>query len=110
MKRETIDSYTKWSARPFKALAHIDADVMIDFAEYFADEQLKKEQDPLRRTSSYELGYHDAKEQLKKKMPSESKIQTGLNLANEIYFDGSKRTQRTLVFGAKWLKQQILKP
>jgi len=51
--------------------------------------------------------YHKA--QLKAKMPSNSKIQTGINLANEIYFDGSRTTQRILMFGAKWLKQQIIK-
>ena len=50
-----------------------------------------------------------ADHQLKAKMPSNSKIQTGIDLANEIYFDGSRTTQRILMFGAKWLKQQIIK-
>ena len=81
MKRETIDSYIKWSARPFKALAHIDADIMIDFAEYFADEQLKK------------------------KMPSKQKISKTANTYG-IY----SMEVEAFVDGIRWLKQQILKP
>ena len=81
MKQETIDSYTKWSARPFKALAHIDADIMIDFAEYFADEQLKK------------------------KMPSDIDC---LTQYDKLHNDSQQYAGWSNAI--KWLKQQILKP
>ena len=96
MKRETIDSYTKWSGRPFKALAHIDADVMIEFAEYFADEQLKK-----NMPSDEEI--EDAADKLFPEYVCNGIGGTELNsdykTETESFFDG-----------VRWLKQQILKP
>ena len=60
---------------------------------------------------NYVRGYEDAESQLKAKMPTDEEIKEHFRTQHSHYKDGRYyKTNLHRIAGAKWLKQQIIKP